>query len=164
MQPEPEIAYRRAMGAFATGVAVVSAAREGGRIAGLTVNSLTSVSLKPPLLLWCLGNSCERYDLFARAPLWGLTILGGADEALARRFARLVGETVAPEEGDTLCDAPVLRAGVAHFACRTHATHEGGDHLIIVGEVVGFRTEAGAALTFYRGQYGHTDDLREGSE
>ncbi|HRO04155.1 MAG TPA: flavin reductase family protein, partial [Terricaulis sp.] len=66
-------------------------------------------------------------------------------------------------EGDTLCDAPVLRAGVAHFACRTHARHEGGDHLIIVGEVIGFRTEPGPALTFYRGQYGRADDPREGN-
>lgn len=163
MQPEPEIAYRRAMGAFATGVAVVSAVRPGGAVAGLTVNSLTSVSLKPPLLLWCLGDTCERYDLFASAEVWGLTILGGGNEALARRFARMHTETIPAEEGDTLMDAPVLRAGVAHFACRTHARHEGGDHLIIVGEVAGFRTEAGAALTFYRGAYGRADDPREGS-
>lgn len=162
MQPEPQIAYRRAMGAFATGVAVVSAVRSGGAVAGLTVNSLSSVSLAPPLLLWCLGDTCERYDLFATAQTWGLTILGGGDEALARRYARMHTETIAPEEGDTLMDAPVLRAGVAHFACRTHARHEGGDHLIIVGEVIGFRTEPGAALTFYRGQYGRADDPREG--
>lgn len=163
MQPEPQIAYRRAMGAFATGVAVVSAVRPGGAVAGLTVNSLSSVSLAPPLLLWCLGDTCERYDLFATAQTWGLTILGGGDEALARRYARTHTGTIAPEEGDTLMDARVLRAGVAHFACRTHARHEGGDHLIIVGEVIGFRTEPGAALTFYRGQYGRADDPREGS-
>ncbi len=163
MEPEPEIAYRRAMGAFATGVAVVTATRTGGAAAGLTVNSLTSVSLKPPLLLWCLGDACERYDLFASAETWGLTILGGGDEALARRFSRLHTETVPELEGDVLCGAPVLRAGVAHFACRTHARHAGGDHLIIVGEVIGFRTEAGAALTFYRGHYGRADDPREGS-
>ncbi len=162
MESEPQIAYRRAMGAFATGVAVVSAARPGGTVSGLTVNSLTSVSLRPPLLLWCLGATCERYDLFATAELWGITILGGANEALARRYARLHSETIAPEDGDDLMGAPVLAEGVAHFACRTHARHEGGDHLIIVGEVIGFRTEPGAALTFYRGQFGHVDDPHEG--
>lgn len=162
MEPEPHIAYRRAMGAFATGVAVISAERPGGAVAGLTVNSLASVSLRPPLLLWCLGDTCERYDLFAGADLWGLTILGGGDEALARRYARLHTETVAEEDGDRLMEAPVLSAGVAHFACRTHARHAGGDHLIIIGEVVGFRTEPGAALTFYRGQYGHAEDPNGG--
>jgi 3-hydroxy-9,10-secoandrosta-1,3,5(10)-triene-9,17-dione monooxygenase reductase component len=152
------------MGAFATGVAVISAARAGGRMSGLTANSLTSVSLTPPLLLWCLGQVCERYELFATADVWGVTILGGADEALARRFSRLHTETIEPAESDTLVGAPVLRAGVAHFACRTRERHEGGDHLIIVGEVIGFRTEPGAALTFYRGQYGRADDPREGDE
>ena len=160
MEPEPEIAYRRAMGAFATGVAVVSAVREGGSLAGLTVNSLASVSLKPPLLLWCLGRTCERYDLYAGAERWGLTILGGEDEALARRFTRQHTETI--EESDMLLGVPVLRAGLAHFACRTHARHEGGDHLIIIGEVIGFRTEPGAALTFYRGLYGRAEDPHEG--
>ncbi len=159
MEPEPEIAYRRAMGAFATGVAVVSTTR-GETLSGLTVNSLASVSLKPPLLLWCLQNTCERYELFARAEHWGLTILGEGDEALARRFTRQHTETI--EESDVLSGVPVLRAGVAHFACRTHARHEGGDHLIIVGEVLGFRTEPGAALTYYRGRYGRAVDPHEG--
>jgi flavin reductase (DIM6/NTAB) family NADH-FMN oxidoreductase RutF len=162
MELEPEIAYRRAMAAFATGVAVVSAARPHGAVAGITVNSLTSVSLQPPLLLWCLGDACERYDLFASAPLWGVSVLGAGEEALARRFARLHTETIDPHEADVLGDAPVLRAGVAHFACRTHATHEGGDHLVIVGEVIGVRTAPGPALTFFRGQYGCVHEPREG--
>jgi len=161
MEPEPEIAYRRAMGAFATGVAVVTAPCAEG-VSGITVNSLASVSLKPPLLLWCLGANCGRYDLFASAELWGLTILRGDDEALARRFARFNTETISAAERDALLEAPVLRAGVAHFACRTHARYEGGDHLIIVGEVIGFRTEPGAALTFYRGHYGRADDPHTG--
>ena len=82
----PDQLFRRVMGAFATGVTVVSASGAGGRMAGITVNSLTSVSLNPRLLLWCLGDQSERYDFFATADLWGVTVLGAEDEELARRF------------------------------------------------------------------------------
>lgn len=160
MELEPEQAFRRAMSAFATGVTVVSAARGGGGLSGMTVNSLTSVSLKPRLLLWCLGDQSERYDTFAEADVWGVTVLGADDEALARRFARAETESLSADEVEMFSAAPVLRGGVAHFACRTHDRRVAGDHLIILGEVIDFRAAPGAALTFYRGQYGRIDTPR----
>jgi flavin reductase (DIM6/NTAB) family NADH-FMN oxidoreductase RutF len=158
MESEPEQAFRRAMGAFATGVTVVSAARADGRMAGITVNSLTSVSLEPRLLLWCLGDQSARYDLFAEAETWGVTVLGAEEEALAVRFTRAETESIAPAEAETFAGAPVLRAGMAHLACRTHDRRVAGDHLIIIGEVIDFRAQPGAALTFFRGVYGRIDD------
>lgn len=158
MESEPERAFRRAMGAFATGVTVVSAARRDGAPAGITVNSLTSVSLQPRLLLWCLGDKSERYDLFAAAELWGVTVLGAEEEALALRFARAQAEEFAAGEAEELAGAPVLKAGVAHFACRTRERRTAGDHLMIVGEVLEFRAAPGGALTFFRGRYGRADD------
>jgi flavin reductase (DIM6/NTAB) family NADH-FMN oxidoreductase RutF len=84
--------FRRAMGAFATGVTVVSAARPGAGLSGMTVNSLTSVSLQPRLLLWCLGDQSERYDTFAEAEHWGVTMLGrGGRSARAPLRARRNG-------------------------------------------------------------------------
>jgi flavin reductase (DIM6/NTAB) family NADH-FMN oxidoreductase RutF len=160
MEIEPEQAFRRAMSAFATGVTVVSAARGDGRVSGITVNSLTSVSLKPRLLLWCLGDESERYDLFAEAETWGVTVLGADEEALAVRFARAETEGVAGDELEMFSGAPVLKAGIGHLACRTHDRRVAGDHLIIVGEVLDFRAQSGAALTFYRGMYGRIDDPR----
>ncbi|MBS0384029.1 MAG: flavin reductase family protein [Proteobacteria bacterium] len=151
------------MSAFATGVTVVSAARDGGGVSGITVNSLTSVSLKPRLLLWCLGDESARYDVFAAAEAWGVTVLGAAEEALALRFARAETESIVAAEMEMFTGAPVLRAGVAHLACRTHDRRVAGDHLIIVGEVVDFRVQPGAALTFFRGLYGRLDDPRTGS-
>ncbi len=148
------------MSAFATGVTVVSAARADRRMSGITVNSLTSVSLKPRLLLWCLGDQSERYDVFAEAETWGVTVLGADEEALALRFARAETEGLAATETETFSGAPVLRAGVAHFACRTHDRRVAGDHLIIIGEVGDFRVKPGPALTFYRGLYGRAEDLR----
>jgi flavin reductase (DIM6/NTAB) family NADH-FMN oxidoreductase RutF len=159
----PEQGYRRAMSAFATGVTVVSAAGADGRMAGITVNSLTSVSLQPRLLLWCLGDQSARYDFFAAADTWGVTVLGAGDEALAQRFARAETEAVAPEEAELFGGAAVLRAGIAHIACRTHEKRPAGDHLIIIGEVMDFRVKPGAALTFFRGLYGGVDDPRQNS-
>src|SRR5262245_1351137 len=160
MGVEPEQAFRHAMGAFATGVTVVSAARADGRMSGITVNSLTSVSLKPRLLLWCLGDQSERYDVFAEAEAWGVTVLGADDEALALRLARDGRETVDGHEAEAFAGAPVLRAGVAHFSCRTHDKRVAGDHLIIIGEVTDFRVKPGPVLTFHRGRYGRAEDPR----
>lgn len=160
MEVEPEQAFRRALSAFATGVTVVSAARADGRMSGITVNSLTSVSLRPRLLLWCLGDQSERYDVFAGAEHWGVTVLGADEKALAVRYARAERETIEAGEAEMFESAPVLQAGVAHFACRTHDRRVAGDHLIIIGEVTGFRVKPGAALTFFRGLYGYADDPR----
>jgi 3-hydroxy-9,10-secoandrosta-1,3,5(10)-triene-9,17-dione monooxygenase reductase component len=151
---DAEQAFRRAMGAFATGVTVVSAARSDGRMSGITVNSLTSVSLNPKLLLWCLGDQSERYDIFAEAQHWGVTVLGADQEALARRFAQAEFETISEAESARLGGVPILDTGIAHFACATRDRIRGGDHLIIIGEVLDMRVKPGAGLTFFRGRYG----------
>jgi len=161
MDETPEQLFRRTMSAFATGVTVVSAAGAEGRMAGITVNSLTSVSLNPRLLLWCLGDASERYDFFAGAETWGLTVLGAEDEGVARRFARAETEVIAPGEAEMFDGVPVLQTGVAQIACRTHDRRSAGDHLIIIGEVLDLRVKPGAALTFYRGSYGLAEDPRD---
>lgn len=164
MEIDQEQEYRRAMGAFATGVTVVSAARGDGSLSGMTVNSLTSVSLQPRLLLWCLGDQSERYDVFAGADVWGVTVLGADHESLARRFARAETETIAPDEAELFSEAQVLRGGVAHFACRTFDRRQAGDHLVIVGEVLACRSTPGAALTYFRSRYGRADEPQSGSK
>ncbi|MFT3726859.1 MAG: flavin reductase family protein [Terricaulis sp.] len=160
MELSDDQSFRRAMGAFATGVTIVSAAGAGGRLSGITVNSLTSVSLKPPLLLWCLGDQSERYPVFSAADVWGVTVLGAGDEALALRMSRAETESIGAEESETLAGAPILKAGIAHFGCRTHERRQAGDHLIIIGEVLEMRVKTGPALSFYRGAYGRIEDFR----
>jgi len=163
MDETPEQLFRHTMGAFATGVTVVSAMGDGGRMAGITVNSLTSVSLKPRLLLWCLGDESARYEFFAAADVWGVTVLGAGDEGLARRFARAETEAIEPSEAETFAGATVLQTGVAHIACRTHDRRPAGDHLIIIGEVLDLRVKPGPVLTFLRGLYGEAADPRQNS-
>jgi len=151
---DPEQAFRRAMGAFATGVTVVTAQGADGVLSGMTVNSLTSVSLQPRLVLWCLGDRSARYEPFAAADTWGVTVLSADSEEIARRFAASPAQDMRPEETEALAGVAVMRGGLAQLACRTHHKTQAGDHLIIIGEVLDVRVRSGAALTFFRGGYG----------
>ena len=146
-------AYRRALGAFATGVAVVTAA-DGAGVRAITINSLTSVSLAPRLILWCLGDQSERFDAFAQAEAFGITILDAGQADLAARFAVQNCQALEPGEHATLAGAPVLSAGLSRLACRAHERRTMGDHLVIVGEVVAFDNADGAGLTYFRGRFG----------
>ncbi|MGQ0532456.1 MAG: flavin reductase family protein [Caulobacteraceae bacterium] len=154
LENDPEQAYRRAIGAFATGVTVVTALGADGALSGMTVNSLTSLSLEPRLLMWCLGDQSARYDIFADAPAWGVTVLAGGAEATARRFSVAETQGVEADEAEMFAGVPVLRSGLAHLVCRTHDKISAGDHLIIIGAVIDMRERPGEALTFFRGGYG----------
>ena len=154
MTTDPEQIYRHAMSAFATGVTVVTARGADSVLSGMTVNSLTSVSLSPRLLLWCLGDRSDRYAAFAEAEEWGVTVLRADSEASARRHSRAPTQNVPADAAELLAGVSVLREGLAQLACRTHHRMQAGDHLIIIGEVLDVRVRPGAALTFFRGGYG----------
>ncbi len=155
-------AFRDVLGAYATGVTIISIAADARAKAetdagglGITVNSFTSVSLDPPLVLWCLGADSARYQAFHDANQFTVSILGADHEALARRFAAeavIPAEDAAFEPGPN--GAPWLRAAVARLACRTTARHAGGDHVILVGEVTAADGPHDApALGFRRGLF-----------
>ena len=148
-------AFRHALGSFPTGVAVVTA--EGaGRHVGITVNSFVSVSLDPPLVLWCIDKGSERYEAFTKAKSYTVSVLGTAHEAISSQLARggshqLAGIALLETESGP----PALADALAIFECVTYAVHDGGDHTILVGQVVRFaRRDAGAPLVFFRGKYG----------
>lgn len=146
------MAYRRALGAFATGVCVVTADSSLGPL-GITINSFTSVSLTPRLVLWCLDERSERWHAFCEADTFAIHVLNAGSEALARRFAKGVG-LMEPHEFQRAGDAPPRLACAARFDCRTHDRVQMGDHMMIVGEVTGFAASDAATLTYFRGRYG----------
>lgn len=154
MDEPARLAFRRALGAFPTGVALVAARGEGGKAGVITVNSFTSVSLDPPLVLWCLGDASDRYSLFAKAQRFGVTICSADQAALAARFAGRDRDDAMLSEVQTLHDCPVVRGGLVRFACETDARHHAGDHLIIIGRVIAMETDDGDALTYFRGRFG----------
>ncbi len=148
--------FRKALGAFATGVTIITARTEDGRPLGMTVNSFNSVSLNPPLVLWSLANTSFSLPAFRVAAHWAVHILAADQEELSARFARR-GEDkfsgLTTDEG--VGKIPLLRGCNARFQCRTTFQYEGGDHVIFVGEVLAFDRAERAPLVFHGGGYAH---------
>lgn len=149
------LAYRRALGGFGTGVALVAAHDDQGRAHGLIINSLTSVSLDPPIMLWCLSNSSAAFDVFTNCSAFSLNILRSGDESVAKQFSRRGDRIIPPSQICTMeTGAPVLSAAVASLDCRMRLRQPMGDHEVIYGDVVAYRGDHGVdALGFFRGQY-----------
>ena len=156
--------YREALGTFPTGVAVVTAPapaadaanlKVSGSHVGITVNSFTSVSLDPPLVLWCMDRRSGRHGLFAGAEAFTVNILGTEHKAVSARLARpgehaLDGIDLLPTE----LGPPALADSLAVFECLRQQTLEAGDHTILIGRVVRFsRPGKSAPLVFYSGKY-----------
>jgi len=146
--------FRKAMSRFATGIAVITAA-SGEGVAGITVNSFTSVSLRPPIVLWCLDDGASRFDTFAGAEIWGVSILGAGQKDVSERFSRSNAPLADPEVIARLgADVPVVAGALAQFACQTIARHVMGDHLVIAGAVHDSAAIDGDALTYFASRYG----------
>lgn len=145
-------AYRRALGAFATGVAVVTSETHQGLL-GITVNSFTSVSLRPPMVLWCLDETSDRWLAFAKAETFAINVLAAEARAASERFAHGIAELGA-DEVERMDGVPVLPGALTRIACAAGERVQAGDHLVIFGHVIGFETADGDGLTYFRGRYG----------
>ncbi len=150
-------AYRRALGGFATGVCVVTAHTKDGPL-GITVNSFTSVSLDPPLVLWCMDVKSDRHDAFAGAERFAVHMLPVEDQEMSDRFAWGVARLNEDEFDTQNLEPPCLRNAVTRLDCDMHQQVLMGDHLVIVGRVRAFDTRPGDALTYFRGKYGKAVD------
>lgn len=151
-----EAEFRHALGHYATGVTVVTIRDDEGRPYGLTVNSFTSVSLDPLLVLVCIDHTAHGYPYFSRGKHFGVNILSESQEDLSRRFAdRRISdrfENLPWVEGAT--GVPLLPDSLAWLECRITEAYAGGDHTIFLGGVEEVRVAGGYPLIFYRGRYG----------
>ena len=147
---------RQTVGRFVTGVTVI-AIDVDGEIRAMTANSFTSLSLDPPLVLFCLGKETKAGHHIRSAPGFSISILREDQRDLSSYFAGAWALDADPPpfsftewEG-----GPRLDGCMAALGCRTHAIHEGGDHWIVVGQVIAtYRDEdAGEPLVFFRGRY-----------
>ena len=146
--------FRSALGAFATGVTIVTTRDGQGEDIGLTANSFNSVSLDPPMVLWSLAKNARSLPAFLAASHFAVHVLAADQEELSLRFARRGSEKFAGldlERGPSR--VPLLRGCSARFQCRTAFRHEGGDHVIFVGAVEAFDHSDHPPLVFHGGRY-----------
>lgn len=152
---EPRM-LRDALGCFATGVTVVTTTDTNGEPVGLTANSFTSVSLDPPLILFSLARNSANLETFTQAGRFAVNVLHIGQQPLSNRFAR---RDVARFDGVNWAlrsegGSPILGDALASFDCRTFAVHDGGDHLVFIGQVEHAWFEPHRdPLLYFRGKY-----------
>ena len=148
-------AFREALGWFPTGIAVMTAVSAETSHIGITVNSFTSVSLDPPLVLWCIDRRSRRYPAFATAPGFTVSILASGHRAVS---ARLAGAGEHSLDGIALMETelgpPALADSLAVFECAREQALAAGDHTILIGRVLRFsRHSKSAPLVYFGGRY-----------
>lgn len=145
---------RDALGRFATGITIVTARTPDGKVAGVTANSFCSVSLDPPLVLWCLSKAAPSRAVFAHATHFAVHVLAEDQGHLSARFCKPSRNKFAGVDvTEGLGGAPLLDGVVALFECRHENQHDGGDHVIIVGRVERYRHTDLPPLVFHTGGY-----------
>ncbi len=152
------LSFRAAMGSFLTGVAVMTTHVDGVPH-GMTASAIASVSLEPPLVLVCVERTTLMADRVQEAGVFALSFLAEEQAALSNRFA--VGDR---DEGEAefaglatrtaVTGARLLADATGMVDCRVHSIADGGDHLVVIGEVVAAAVESDAPLAYYRGGYG----------
>jgi 3-hydroxy-9,10-secoandrosta-1,3,5(10)-triene-9,17-dione monooxygenase reductase component len=150
--------YRRVLGHFPTGVTVVTGADDDGAV-GMTIGSFASVSLEPPLVMFCPGNDSTTWQRIKETGAFCVNVLGDDQKDTCGLFAGKAEDKFAGIDWTTdATGSPVIPGSIAWIDCDIHDVHDGGDHAIVVGLVKSLRTVDGAdprgPLLFFQGGYG----------
>jgi len=147
-------AFRRALGNFATGVTVVTAATNDGRKVGVTANSFNSVSLEPPLILWSIDKRSSSHEVFEAAGHFAVNVLAADQIDLSNNFARSRDDRFAGIDCETSeGGSPLLLDCAARFHCEKFQQVDGGDHWIMIGKVLAFDDLGRSPLLYHQGAY-----------
>ena len=148
------IAFRNALGQFATGVTVVTTTDSKKNPVGVTASSFNSVSLEPPLILWSLAKTAHSMPVYQNSGGFNVHILASHQSDLSNQFARPSDNKFDGVDWK-FCDSgfPLLSDYAALFRCKTHFQYEGGDHIIFVGEVIDYIAHERPVLVFQGGRY-----------
>jgi len=150
--------FKSTLGRFASGITVITTHDADGRDHGMTLSAFSSLSLDPPLVLACIGDAASIAGTMATADHFALNILAADQEPLSRRFSAK-DEDRFEQIGMTrgAHGLPLLDGALGHLQCRITARYPGGDHTIVVGEVIAATSRDGDPLLYYRGGYARLD-------
>lgn len=147
-------AYRAVLGRFVTGITVMTVGGERGSRTGVTANSFNTVSLDPPMILWSLDLKAPSLAEFRANDHFGVNILAADQRDLALKFARPAEDKFAGvDTHEGLNGAPLIHGAAAHIECRVAHRYPGGDHEIIVGEVLRMNGSDRLPLVFHGGKF-----------
>ena len=148
-------AFRQALGAFVTGVTIVSTLQEDGTPRGFTANSFTSVSLDPPLVLVCIAKTAASYPVFAAAGHFAVSVLAEDQKDVSSLFTtKAADKFLRVAWHAAIGGSPVIDGAAAWFACRRHdRVIDAGDHIILLGAVAAFGHSSASPLAYCRGAY-----------
>lgn len=146
---------RNCYGKFATGITVITALVNDGTKIGITVNSFSSLSIDPPMILWSLDNRSHNLEQLKNATHFAVNVLASDQIDLSNNFASKEEDKFADVKTVTgKCGLPLLTETVAHLECKNVHQYPGGDHTIFVGEVEHFEISDKKPLLYANGQYG----------
>jgi flavin reductase (DIM6/NTAB) family NADH-FMN oxidoreductase RutF len=147
--------FKQAVGAFTTGVTVVTSCDDAGVRYGLTANSFASVSLEPPLVLFCVDHRAPSLEGLMRSQHFAVNVLAADQAEIAKRFARPAADKFAGLAWRVgIFGAPLLDRCIAHIECTFEHRLSSGDHDIIIGRVHRVRFYEGEPLVFHRSRFG----------
>ncbi|MCJ7672900.1 MAG: flavin reductase family protein [Acidimicrobiia bacterium] len=151
--------FRAVLGQFATGVTIITATHDGEPV-GVAANSFTSVSLDPPLVLFCVATTSSTWPRIEQARKFAVNILGEHQEDLSNLFAQKGADRFGQTEWHLgVGGSPVLHDTLGYIDCEFWHEYDGGDHIIVVGRVVDLAVQRDAGpLLFFRGKYGRLAD------
>lgn len=153
--PDPRT-LRNAFGTFATGVTVVTMLDDAGNPTGVTVNSFSSLSLDPALCLFSLGKEQVSCRWMEAGCHFIVNVLAEGQDDIAWGFAKPREDKFdgVPSSPGSVADVPYIEGALSRFECRLWAKHDGGDHDLIIGEVLHVDADEGRPMLFYRGAMG----------
>lgn len=150
-EADPAVAFRKALGQFATGVTIVTTAVEA-EVHGMTANAFMSVSLDPPLVVVAVDKKTRMHGFLEESGRYGVSVLGDHQAELSDHFAGRARREV-PVEFTWIRQTPVVEGAIAHLVARVVRQYWGGDHSLFLGEVEYFRWGTGRPLLFLNGRY-----------
>ncbi|MEN8895478.1 MAG: flavin reductase family protein [Yoonia sp.] len=145
--------FRNALGSFVTGVTVITTDSPEGPVA-IVANSFASVSLDPPLVLWSPAKSSKRFEHFAGSRRFAVHVLGADQRDICAAIIKSKTAISDVPTRQSHCGMPIIEGALATFECTLEATHDAGDHVIVVGRVTKAHHTGGDPLVFHGGKYG----------